>query len=59
MCQLRCLDEVHPISLGNREHVERILALYLVGLPVSGEDVVPGCFEELFSGEVGHAMLVL
>lgn len=57
--QLGRPDEVHPVALRQREHVERVLALDLVGLPVPREDVVAGCLEELLSGEVGHAMLVL
>lgn len=52
-------DEVHPVALRNREHVERVLALDFVCLPVPSENVVAGRLYELLSGEVGHAMLVL
>lgn len=57
--QLRRPDEVHPVALREREHVEGVLALDLVGLPVAGEDVVARGLEELVSGEVGDAVLVL
>lgn len=50
MCDFCCPEEVNPVALAEGIHVECVLALYLISLPVSSENVVATGLQEFLRG---------
>lgn len=59
MCYFCCPKEIDPVALAERVHVEWVLALYFIGLPVFGEDIVATGLKEFLGSEIGQAVFVL